>query len=79
MQVINGFMVFTQAYIVTGGGPLDRTLFYALYVYQKGFKDFEMGYASALAWTLLMIVAFFTILIFRSSAWWVYYEAKEGR
>ena len=79
MQVINGFMVFTQAYIITGGGPLDRTLFYALYVYQKGFRDFEMGYASALAWTLLMIVAIFTVLIFRSSTWWVYYEAKEGR
>lgn len=44
-----------------------------------GFKDFEMGYASALAWTLLMIVAFFTVLIFRSSGWWVYCEAKEGR
>ncbi|NLG68031.1 MAG: sugar ABC transporter permease [Firmicutes bacterium] len=44
-----------------------------------GFKDLEMGYASALAWTLLMSVAFFTVLIFRSSAWWVHYEAKEGR
>ena len=74
MQLINGFMVFTQAYTITGGRPLDTTLFYTLYLYQKGFRDFEMGYASAMAWFLLVIVAFFTLLAFRTSAFWVYYD-----
>ncbi len=77
MQIISGFMIFTQAYIVTGGRPLDTTLFYTLYVYQKGFRDFEMGYASAMAWFLLIIIAFFTLLAFKSSSFWVYYEAGE--
>ena len=77
MQLINGFMVFTQAYIITGGRPLDTTLFYTLYLYQKGFRDFEMGYASAMAWFLLVIIAFFTLLAFRSSSFWVYYESRE--
>lgn len=79
MQIINGFMVFTQAYIITSGGPLDTTLFYALYLYQKAFQSFEMGYASAMAWVLLVIIAFFTALAFRSSRFWVYYEAEEGK
>ncbi|MGB4218467.1 MAG: ABC transporter permease, partial [Bacillota bacterium] len=57
--------------------PLDTTLFYTLYVYQKGFRDFEMGYASAMAWFLLIIIAFFTLLAFKSSSFWVYYEAGE--
>jgi len=76
MQTISGFMVFTQAFIITGGAPLDTTLFYALYVYQRAFVTFEMGYASAMAWILLVIVAFFTALIFRSSSSWVFYETK---
>ncbi|HOL55701.1 MAG TPA: sugar ABC transporter permease [bacterium] len=79
MQIINGFMVFTQAYIITSGGPLDTTLFYSLYLYQKAFQSFEMGYASAMAWVLLMIIAFFTALAFKSSRFWVYYESEEGK
>lgn len=79
MQIINGFMVFTQAYIITSGGPLDTTLFYSLYVYQKAFQSFEMGYASAMAWVLLMIIAFFTVLAFKTSRFWVYYESEEVR
>ena len=78
MQTISGLMVFTQAFIVTGGAPLDTTLFYALYLYRRAFQDFQMGYASAMAWVLLLIVAFFTALVFRSSTYWVFYEAKEG-
>lgn len=77
LQTISGFMVFTQAFIVTGGAPLDTTLFYALYVYQRAFVTLQMGYASAMAWVLLMIVAFFTALVFRSSSYWVFYETKE--
>lgn len=75
MQMINGFMTFTQGLVVTNGGPMNRTLFYQLYVYQKGFKDFNMGYAAALSCILLVIVLLFTILVFRSSDAWVYYES----
>ncbi|MBN1888668.1 MAG: sugar ABC transporter permease [Thermoflexales bacterium] len=78
MQTISGFMVFTQAFIVTSGGPLDSTLFYALYLYTRAFSDFQMGYASAMAWLLLLVVAFFTALVFKSSSAWVFYESKEG-
>jgi len=78
MQTIHGFTVFTQSYIITQGGPLDSTLFYAVYLYRKGFNDFEMGYASALAWFLLALVAVFTAILFKTSNRWVYYEAEEG-
>ena len=80
LQVISGFMVFTQAFIITGGTgrPLDTTLFYALYLYIRAFQTFEMGYSSAMAWVLLLIIAFFTALIFKSSSHWVFYELKGG-
>jgi len=77
-QMIHGFMAFTQSYIITQGGPLDSTLFYAVYMYRKAFNDFEMGYASALAWFMLALVGLFTIIIFKTSNRWVYYEAEEG-
>ncbi|MBD2846540.1 sugar ABC transporter permease [Paenibacillus sp. IB182496] len=79
MQTINGFMTFTQSFIITEGGPLDRTLFYAVYMYEKAFAHFDMGYASALAWFLLLIIGFFTALIFKSSSSWVYYESDGGK
>ena len=79
MQTITGFMVFTQAFIVTGGGPMDTTLFYALYLYRRAFESFQMGYASAMAWVLLLVVAAFTALLFKSSGYWVFYETKERR
>jgi multiple sugar transport system permease protein len=78
MQIISGFMVFTQAFIVTDGRPLDTTLFYNLYLYKRAFVTLEMGYSSAMAWILLIVIAFFTALVFRSSSYWVYYESKEG-
>jgi multiple sugar transport system permease protein len=76
MQIINAFQAFTPAYIVSGGsgGPLDSTLFYTLYLYQKGFTQFQMGYASAMAWILLFAIAFVTALIFLSGKKWVYYQ-----
>lgn len=74
MQIINGFMVFTQAQIITGGGPVNETLVYILYLYQNSFKYYEMGYGSAMAWILLVIVGFFTAMVFRSSKQWVFYE-----
>lgn len=78
MQTISGFMVFTQAFIITNGAPLDTTLFYALYVYRRAFENFQMGYASAMAWVLLLVIALFAAIIFRSSSSWVHYENKEG-
>jgi multiple sugar transport system permease protein len=77
MQMISGLMVFTQAFIITGGAPLDTTLFYALYIYLRAFDTFQMGYASAMAWVLLLLIACFAALVFRSSNYWVHYENKE--
>ena len=75
--VIGGFQIFTQAFIMTNGGPLDATLFYALYLYQNAFKYFKMPYASAMAWILFLIVIVATLVLFRSSARLVYYEGEE--
>ncbi len=75
LQMIGAFQTFTQAYIVSGGsgGPVDSTLFYTLYLYQKAFRDFDMGYASAMAWVLLLIIALFTWLAFATQDRWVHY------
>lgn len=77
MQTIHGFQQFTQAFIVTGGRPLDRTLLYPLYVYNRGFVTFQMGYASAMSWVLLAAIAFFTGVLFATSGRWVYYQGDE--
>lgn len=77
MQTINGFMTFTQSYIITDGGPFDSTLLYALYLFQQAFAYFSMGYGSALAWILLIIIAVLTSFVFKSSSYWVFYESKE--
>jgi multiple sugar transport system permease protein len=75
LQIINAFQAFTQAFIVSGGkgGPSDSTLFYTLYLYDRGFTAFDMGYASALAWLLLTIIGLFTALNFLMSKFWVFY------
>jgi multiple sugar transport system permease protein len=77
MQLINGFTVFSQAFIISGGrgDPQDSTLVYALYLYLRAFAYNEMGYGSALAWVLVLIIAVFTGIIFKSSDRWVYYES----
>lgn len=77
LQMISGFLVFTQAFLITNGGPLDTTLFYALYLYQRAFVTFQMGYSSAMAWVLLVIIAVFTALTFKFSNNWVFYEEKR--
>jgi len=76
LQIIEGFKAFTPAYVVSGGtgGPIDSTLFYTLYLYQEAFSYFRMGYASALAWVLLLIIGAFTGISFLTSKYWVYYE-----
>jgi multiple sugar transport system permease protein len=76
MGIINSFQAFTNAYVMTRGGPDYATLMYVLYLYQNGFQFFEMGYASALAWVLFLIILGFTLLVFRSSPAWVYYEGE---
>ncbi|WP_068925950.1 carbohydrate ABC transporter permease [Planobispora rosea] len=75
LEVIKSFQSFTQSFIVSNGtgGPTDSTLFYTLYLYTKGFKDYEMGYASALAWVLVVIIAGLTGVNFLASKYWVFY------
>jgi multiple sugar transport system permease protein len=76
LQIIHAFQSFTQAFVVSGGsgGPSDSTLFYTLYLYQRGFNSFDMGYASALAWLLLVIIAAFTAVNFWAAKYWVFYD-----
>ena len=76
IQTIEGFKSFTPAFIISGGNgsPINSTLFYTLYLYQEAFGFFRMGYASALAWILLAIVAIFTAFSFLTSRFWVHYE-----
>jgi multiple sugar transport system permease protein len=75
LGLIRGFQVFTSAYIVSGGsgGPAGSTLLYALYLYQQGFADYNMGYAAGMAWVLLVLVAILTGLTFFSARYWVFY------
>ncbi|NIA14003.1 MAG: extracellular solute-binding protein [Nitrospiraceae bacterium] len=81
MGIIGALKVFMQAYIMTDGkGGLDKSLlFYVLHLYTKAFVEYEMGYASALAWILFAIILAFTLMIIRSSAVWVYYEGERKR
>lgn len=81
LGTIATFQYFTNAYIMTQGGPSNATLFYNLHLYNNAFRYFKMGYAAALAWVLFVIILLFTLLIFRSSSAWVYYEGqlKGGR
>ncbi|MBL1065542.1 sugar ABC transporter permease [Streptomyces sp. 7-21] len=76
LGLIGSFQSFTQAFIISGGtgGPSDSTLFFSLYLYQEGFTGFRMGYASALAWLLLVIIGAFTALNFWASKYWVFYN-----
>ena len=76
VQMIDAFQSFTPAFIVSRGtgGPLNSTLFYALYIYQEAFSHFQMGYAAALAWILLVLIAIFTAFSFLTSRFWVFYD-----
>jgi multiple sugar transport system permease protein len=78
MGIIGAFQYFTQAYVMTGGGPVDSTLFYVLYLFRQGFLLLRMGYASAMAWLLFIVILLLTIIQFKLASYWVYYEA-EGR
>ncbi|HEX7056779.1 MAG TPA: sugar ABC transporter permease [Bacilli bacterium] len=80
MQTIAAFMTFVPAFIISKGtgDPLDGTLLYSLYLFKQGIEFFHMGYASAMAWIMLLIVAALTAVLFASSRFWVHYEAKGG-
>lgn len=79
IQMIGAFQAFTQAYIIGGGkgGVLNSTLFYTLHMYIQGWAYHEMGYASAMAWVLLLIIGLLTAIVFRSSRFWVNYGVGD--
>jgi pectin-derived oligosaccharide transport system permease protein len=75
MQMINGFLAFTQCYIITQGKPMNSTLFYTVYMYQQSFEFYNTGYGAALAWVMLFIIAMITLVLFATKKFWVYEEA----
>jgi multiple sugar transport system permease protein len=77
MGLIGTFQYFTQAYVMTNGGPEDSTTFYALHLFNRAFLDFKMGYASAMAWILFLLTLAATLVVFKTSARWVYYSGEE--
>ena len=81
LETIHAFQSFTPAYVISNGkgGPSDSTLFYTLYLYQRGFTEFRMGYASAMAWVLLIVIAVVTAIVFRTARLWVFYSGEEHR
>lgn len=79
MGIINAFQMFTPAMIITEGGPMNSTYVYALYLYERAFAQLQMGYASGLAWIMLLIIVACTAVIFLTSKYWVYYESEGGR
>jgi multiple sugar transport system permease protein len=76
MAMIGAMQTFTQAYIMTGGGPNNASLFYSLLLYRTAFMLQRMGYASAMSWILFLIIAALTLAVFRTSDRWVFYETK---
>lgn len=79
MGIIGALQTFTQAFIMTGGGPREATYFYMLHLYNNAFQWLKMGYAAALAWVLFFYILFLTLLVIRSSSAWVYYEGELRR
>ncbi len=79
LGIIGALQLFTDAYVMTGGGPNNATLFLSLYLYRQAFLYLKMGYASAMAWVLFAIVLVLTLLVFKSSPMWVYYESERRR
>lgn len=77
LQIINGFRMFTESYVITEGGPVNSTLSYVYYMYQRAFNYFDMGYSCALAWILVAIIAVFTVVLFQTQKFWVYYAGEE--
>lgn len=79
MGVINAFQMFTSAYVITNGGPMNSTFVYAMYLYERAFSRYQLGYASALAWIMLLMIVVVAAVIAGTSKYWVFYETeKEG-
>ena len=76
IEMIDSFKVFTEAFVITQGGPLKATFFYLLYFYQEAFENFNMGYASALALVLTAIILISTVFVNQTSKRWVFYESE---
>lgn len=72
MQMVNGFLAFTQSYIITQGKPMNSTLFYTVYMYQQSFEFYNTGYGAALAWVMLAIIGLITLFLFATKRFWVY-------
>ena len=72
MQMINGFLAFTQCFIITGGAPMNSTLFYTVYMYQQSFEFYNTGYGAAMAWVMLMIIGLVKLVLFATKKLWVY-------
>ncbi|WPP40968.1 sugar ABC transporter permease [Paenibacillus hunanensis] len=81
MQTISAFMTFVPAYIISKGegGPLDGTMLYSLYLFRQAFMFNNMGYASAMAWIMLIFIGVITFILFKTSKLWVFYESEGGR
>ncbi|HHX68271.1 MAG: sugar ABC transporter permease [Miniphocaeibacter sp.] len=77
MQLIQAFQEFNGPYIITGGGPLNSTYLFPLYIYDSAFKYFDMGYASAMAWFLFLVIMVMTVLVFKTEKYWVYYDGGD--
>ncbi|WP_274651039.1 carbohydrate ABC transporter permease [Paenibacillus humicola] len=75
--IIGALQVFTEGFIMTAGGPNNATLFSVLYLYRNAFDYLQMGYASAIAWVLFLLILLFTLIIFKSSPMWVFYEGSR--
>lgn len=78
LSVISTFLTFTNAFVSTNGGPLDSTLFLVLYIYRQAFEFRNMGYASALAWVLFLIILTITLYLVRSQRFWVFYLGEDA-
>jgi len=79
MQMVQAFQEFNGPYVITGGGPLKSTYLLPLYIYEEAFKKFNMGYASAIAWVLFVIIMVLTVIAFASSRYWVYYAGEKRK
>ncbi len=77
LGIIGALQVFTEAFVMTNGGPNNSTLLLSLYLYRNAFEFLKMGYASAIAWVMFMVVLVLTLIIFRSAPFWVHYEAER--
>lgn len=78
MAVIGAFQMFTSAFVITNGGPMNSTYVYALYLYERAFSRYQLGYSSALAWIMLVMIVAAAAIIAGTSKYWVFYETETG-